>query len=374
MHRCPDCGERFEGNICTFCGRPVPQEELEQEKAVQEKAVQEKSDEQANINNSEEVSKSAVENTALNSAGVQPVNEYAQNGYSTQSVNNYAQKNYNSQHSYGNPNYNNSAMPSGYTNQNQPFSDVVNTREKKKSKTTLIVVLVIVSVLIISLCVVGYTVIMNVIKNNKFNMGIGEFTGADDSAAVSSVSMDLDENSYCFYTENDDGTVTVTGIDTVDYYNEFTDEVVDDTYNFYFNIPSEINGKTVTAIGKINPTNPLSSGTLHIYITVPGTVKTIQSDTFKLSENVCEITFEDGVETLEPDAIVDCYSLDRVNIPESVTVIGEHAVGFYIAGDTFSEPVGKREYTRSPLTHIYAKEGSAADRYAKDNDLYIEYN
>ena len=31
MHRCPDCGERFEGNICTFCGRPVPQEELEQE-------------------------------------------------------------------------------------------------------------------------------------------------------------------------------------------------------------------------------------------------------------------------------------------------------------------------------------------------------
>ena len=130
MHRCPDCGERFEGNICTFCGRPVPQEELEQEKAVQEK-----SDEQANINNSEEVSKSAVENTALNSAGVQPVNEYAQNGYNTQPVNNYAQKNYNSQHSYGNPNYSNSAMPSGYTNQNQPFSDVVNAREKKKSKT-----------------------------------------------------------------------------------------------------------------------------------------------------------------------------------------------------------------------------------------------
>ena len=163
MHRCPDCGERFEGNICTFCGRPVPQEELEQEKAVQEK-----SDEQENINNSEEVSKSTVENTALNSAGVQTVNEYAQNGYNTQPVNNYAQKNYNSQHSYGNPNYSNSAMPSGYTNQNQPFSDVVNAREKKKSKTTLIVVLVIASVLIISLCVVGYTVIMNVIKNNKW--------------------------------------------------------------------------------------------------------------------------------------------------------------------------------------------------------------
>lgn len=87
-------------------------------------------------------------------------------------------------------------------------------------------------------------------QNNKFNKGIGEFTGADDSVAVSSVSMDLDENSYCFYTENDDGTVTVTGIDTVDYYNDFKDEVVDDTYNFYFNIPSEINGKTVTAIGK----------------------------------------------------------------------------------------------------------------------------
>ena len=122
----PDCGERFEGNICTFCGRPVPQEELEQEKAIQEK-----SDEQENINNSEEVSKSAVENAALNSAGVQPVNEYAQNGYNTQPVNNYAQKNYNSQHSYGNPNYSNSAMPSGYTNQNQPFSDVVSARGEK---------------------------------------------------------------------------------------------------------------------------------------------------------------------------------------------------------------------------------------------------
>lgn len=56
------------------------------------KAVQEKSDEQENINNSEEVSKSTVENTALNSAGVQTVNEYAQNGYNTQPVNNYAQK------------------------------------------------------------------------------------------------------------------------------------------------------------------------------------------------------------------------------------------------------------------------------------------
>ena len=31
------------------------------------------------------------------------------------------------------------------------------------------------------------------------------------------------------------------------------------------------------------------------------------------SEYVREITLEDGVETLEPDAIVDCYSLDRVN-------------------------------------------------------------
>lgn len=70
-----------------LCGRPVPQEEFEQEKAVLEK-----SDEQANINNSEEVSKFTVENTALNSAGAQPVNEYAQNGYNTQPVNNYAQK------------------------------------------------------------------------------------------------------------------------------------------------------------------------------------------------------------------------------------------------------------------------------------------
>lgn len=81
-------------------------------------------------------------------------------------------------------------------------------------------------------------------------MGTGELTGADDSAAVSSVSIDFDENSYCYYTENDDGSVTVTGIDTWDYYNNFTDEVVDDTYNFYFNIPSEINGKTVTAVEK----------------------------------------------------------------------------------------------------------------------------
>lgn len=89
-------------------------------------------------------------------------------------------------------------MPSGYTNQNQPFSDVVNTREKKKSKTARIVVPVVVSVLIISLCVVGYTVIMNVIKNNKFNKGIGEFTGADDSAAVSSVSMDLTKTRIAF--------------------------------------------------------------------------------------------------------------------------------------------------------------------------------
>lgn len=367
MHRCPDCGERFEGNVCTFCGKPVPPEELEPTPQINAEEQPLKQEETLKAEQEMPITEEKTDENQF----TQPINnsqltsDYTQSSYNSQPADGYAQNNYTSQPSYGNAPYQNNAMPNGYTN--PAYANAVNARQKRKSRTALIVILIVVGVIIIGLCGVGYMIFRTAVNSEKYlgTVKVSQSIDANDRY--------LDQDSHCYYTNNDDGTVTIVSLDEYGYYDDFTDEVVDDTYIFNFVIPSEIDGKTVTNIAPIETSNPISSGIFNIHLTIPGTVKTIKSDTFNNTEYITELTLEDGVETLEPDAIVDCTVLKKIHIPESVTNIGEHAAGFAITGDSFRNPVGEREYTRATLCYLYVKEGSAADQYAKDNELYIEY-
>lgn len=105
------------------------------------------------------------------------------------------------------------------------------------------------------------------------------------------------------------------------------------------NIPPEINGKPVTAIGeyafdgfeendgsvqngksyKDNNINTITS------IHIPGSVKTIEKGAFTNCFSLTELTFAEGVETLEEGAFACCDKVTSVSLPSSVTKIGSYA-------------------------------------------------
>lgn len=89
-------------------------------------------------------------------------------------------------------------------------------------------------------------------------------------------------------------------------------------------------------------------------VTVPGTIKNIPDHAFHGCSDVNILVFEDGVTSIDEDAALNMYSLDEIVIPESVTSIGDYALGF-----TYYHP----DYTRLDLTIVgYSK--SAAEEYA----------
>ena len=109
-------------------------------------------------------------------------------------------------------------------------------------------------------------------------------------------------------------------------------------------IPSVINSKKVTIIGE-----EAFNGCKNIKnITIPNTVKTIESwafegctnltgltipdsvtsiglGTFSDCKSLKSVTIPDSVKTIEPWAFVDCSSLTNITLPESVTSIGKNA-------------------------------------------------
>lgn len=112
------------------------------------------------------------------------------------------------------------------------------------------------------------------------------------------------------YTENEDGTVTITS------YTGDAEELV---------IPGEIDGKTVSAIGS-EIFDPLNGGNKTIKkITVPGSVKTIAEDAFACADALEEVYIEDGVTEIGNCAFASCINLKKITIPKSVTKIGDYA-------------------------------------------------
>lgn len=151
------------------------------------------------------------------------------------------------------------------------------------------------------------------------------------------------------YEENEDGTITITA------YTGDAEELV---------IPSEIDGKTVSAIDS-GIFSPLNGGNKTIKkITVPGSVKTIGEEAFACATALEEVYIEDGVTEIGDLAFSGCTNLKKITIPKSVEKIGKGAF-LYVY---HSEPDTMIDVT------IYCYKDSAAHKFARgENDFNHEF-
>ncbi len=131
------------------------------------------------------------------------------------------------------------------------------------------------------------------------------------------------------YTELSDGTVSLTG---------YTGSLLD------IEIPSTINGKTVSQIGDrmfynkttiksvVIPVGVTKIGEYAFYyctklasITIPYTVKSIGQWCFYNDTSLTEIFIPEGVETIEYRSFYGCTALANITLPSSITSIGQYA-------------------------------------------------
>ncbi|MGN0318577.1 MAG: leucine-rich repeat protein [Lachnospira sp.] len=100
-------------------------------------------------------------------------------------------------------------------------------------------------------------------------------------------------------------------------------------------------------------------------ITIPENVTKIDKWAFYRCKDLDSVTIKPGTVSIEQCAFAMCPALKRIYIPDSVTNIGSFAIGYHAVYN--SECFGKY----SDLV-ICGREGSAAEKYAKDNDFKFE--
>ena len=96
-----------------------------------------------------------------------------------------------------------------------------------------------------------------------------------------------------------------------------------DGYDVELNVPSKIDGYTVTSVEGIDTTKTKK-------IVLPDTVTTIGDSAFAAYDNFSysvleEITLPKNLKTIDDSAFKNCYGLKSIDIPESVTKIGSEA-------------------------------------------------
>ena len=160
----------------------------------------------------------------------------------------------------------------------------------------------------------------------------------------------------------------------------------------FLDIPSTIEGKIVTTIGK----SAFEDSSLKS-ITIPNSVTTIGEDAFENCYSLTSITIPDSVTTIGESAFRSCDSLISITIPNSVTTIGEFAFGncnslksitipdsvttiegfvFYdcdsLTSITIPDSVisiGVDAFDDCESITIQCNPGSYAEKYCKDNNL-----
>lgn len=327
--KCPICGNKITGKFCTSCGTPAPVEESVKEQKTQ--------------------TQPAPQPYQYNSSANQPNGMPVNNGYTGQQFTNV-------------PNNN---MP------NQPKKGM------SGGKIAILIVSIVLGIIIILGIIIGvvacqvYGAAKNYISSfqseiNGYASDIYSQAGSDSSSGINYSDDELyDEDSSCYYKVINDNEVSVTSINLYD--------AVGGNYDvkdIEIRIPSTIDGKKVTDIYSAYIYNPTTNDDdeVQIKVIIPGSVKTVQTYAFFGCECLTEIVFEDGVESIYEEAIVECEDLKKITVPESVKEIGDYALGFEVLdGESFDyEPVNDLV--------IVAKKGSTAEKFAKENNFKVENN
>ena len=143
------------------------------------------------------------------------------------------------------------------------------------------------------------------------------------SIADFSTFADTAEQIRCYYYEKEDGTIEISGCGS-----EITS----------LDIPSTVDGKTVTSIGNC----AFDCHTKLTSVTIPDTVTDICDNAFEYCNNLTEIIIPSSVENIGKGAFEDCVSLNKIVIPSSVKNIALDAFeDCYFTKENFIDNTGK---------------------------------
>lgn len=131
-------------------------------------------------------------------------------------------------------------------------------------------------------------------------------------------------------------------------------------------IPEILGGCTVIAISD----NAFAKKNIS-KVVLPDTVKSIGTSTFSNCMLLESINLPSGLEEIGALAFYGCDLLKRIAVPETVTAIGEKAFAY----SWRYSPNGEVQQVKKDNFPIIGYEGSAAETYAKDNELpFVECN
>lgn len=384
--KCTNCGNEFMGKFCPNCGTPAPVNDSAPVQTEQTQPTEPVVNTPEQTEVTEPVWETPVpENTPEQNVIPEPVQYNPTNDYNSNVQQEPAQP---QQTSFGQQ-FTNSSN-GGYTGQqftNQPQTNVPSGKKGMSTGKIVALVLGIVGGLILILCIIvgvaacniinaGKNVINNFAKDGKdvvnsiisdARSSISEIedytlpdwiedttapeTSATESEDTYTLGM-LDEDSHCYYKETEGG-VTITGYDSPFEYES----------NLYtVNVPSEINGKDVVEITSMGIYNYSGNDDLYIKVVIPGSVKVIGEYAFAFNDDINEVVIEEGVETIESSAFYNCENLKSVTVPKSVTTMRECGLGLEYEDDD-NQDAAIDGFV------LYGTKGSAAENYAKDNNL-----
>lgn len=351
--KCPVCGHESDGKFCENCGSPLTQ------------------------NNTQENTANNVDSFDQNPTPEQPNYDYNTENQSYDQVNQNNNQQYGQGYNngYGNPNQNG-------TSYGQQFTNVPNGGNNKGKKTAVIITSVVAGIillLIVIISVVACNIIPRFVKNidnhiDKAIDGASSYISKDFDKETTapafdsdSATSDIDENDYLTdtkshvtYCKSDDyDGWKIMGVDDYYFYNNLSHSDKEVT-EITINIPEQIDGVDVVEISSFGVYLP----DVKVKVVIPKTVKVVDSFAFSFNDNIFELEISDGVKVLESDAFTSMPNLKSVTVPDSVKEMDNCGLGMDVDDNYDSVPLKGFK--------MYCKKGSAAEAYAKENNLSYE--
>lgn len=351
--KCPVCGHESDGKFCENCGSPLTQ------------------------NNTQENATNSVDSFGQNPTPEQPNYDYntENQNYDQSNQNNNQQYNQGYNNGYGNPNQNG-------TSYGQQFTNVPNGDNNKGKKTAVIITSVVAGIillLIVIISVVACNIIPNLVKtvdkhidkaiddaSSYISKDFDKETTApafDSDSATSDIDEDdylTDTKSHVTYCKSDDYEGwKIMGVDDYYFYNNLSHSDKEVT-EITINIPEQIDGVDVVEISSFGVYLP----DVKVKVVIPKTVKVVDSFAFSFNDNIYELEITDGVKVLESDAFTSMPNLKSVTVPDSVKEMENCGLGMDVDDNYDSVPLKGFK--------MYCKKGSAAEAYAKENNLSYE--